>query len=91
MTSTCRTLDIRNRRGLHARAAAKFAATASRFQAEIEVGLGERRVNAKSIMGLMMLAAARGTAIEVCARGADAEAALEALAGLVDNLFEEDE
>jgi len=85
------TLRIVNKRGLHARAAAKFANTASQFGAEIEVAHGNHVVNGKSIMGLMMLAATQGTDIRVEARGEDADAAVSALKALVDNRFEEDE
>ena len=82
-------LAIVNRRGLHARAAARFAALADRFAAEVEVEKDGTRVSGRSIMGLMMLAAAAGTAIEIHARGPDAAAALDALAALVNNRFDE--
>ena len=61
-TAVTREVVIRNRLGLHARAAAQFVKTAERFQAEITVGLGRHKVNGKSIMGLLMLAASEGTA-----------------------------
>ncbi len=80
---------IVNERGLHARAAAKFVKLASRYDAEIVVALGATEVCGTSIMGLMMLAAARGSKITVRARGPDAEAALDALVRLVENGFDE--
>lgn len=86
-----RTLTIVNKLGLHARAAAKFVTCASAFAAEITVRRGEREVNAKSIMGVMMLAAAQGAEIEVIAIGGDAEQALLALEELLANYFGEDE
>lgn len=84
-------VEIVNRLGLHARAAAKFAAVASEYEATITVHRGEREVNGKSIMGLMMLAAARGCTITIQCEGQDAEAALERLANLVAARFEEEE
>lgn len=86
-----RTLTIVNKLGLHARAAAKFVSCASGFDAEISIRRGEREVNAKSIMGVMMLAAAKGSTIDVIASGADAEQALCALQELIANRFGEDE
>ncbi len=82
-------LVIINERGLHARAAARFVSTLDGFGAEVEVALGGTRVSGRSIMGLMMLAAACGTTIEVEARGDDAAAAVEAVAALVGNRFDE--
>lgn len=84
-----RRLVIANERGLHARAAARFAELADRFDAEVEVEKDGARVSGRSIMGLMMLAAAAGTAIEIRTRGKEAEAALDALALLVENRFDE--
>jgi phosphocarrier protein len=84
-------LDIVNRLGLHARAAAKFVNCASRFESSVFVERGGRRVNGKSIMGLMMLAAACGTSIGVEIDGADEEAAMAALSELVRERFGEDE
>ena len=80
---------VRNRRGLHARAAAKFVTTAERFTAEIEVEAYGQTVSAQSIMGLMMLGAGTGTGLEMRATGADAKDALAALAALVDAGFHE--
>lgn len=84
-----REVTITNRLGLHARAAARFVATASAFDADIHVCRAERRVNGKSIMGLMMLAAGRGTTITVEAEGADAENAIESITRLVEEGFDE--
>ncbi|MDP6833409.1 MAG: HPr family phosphocarrier protein [Alphaproteobacteria bacterium] len=85
-----RTLAITNSRGLHARAAAKFVNCAEQFQAEIFVTRQGVEVPGRSIMGLMMLAAAPGTEIEVRAVGADAADAIAALAALTANKFDED-
>jgi len=85
-----RRVTILNSRGLHARAAAKFANTAGAFEAEISVSRGEQEVSGLSIMGLMMLAAAPGSDIELAATGMDAKAAIEALAALIADKFQED-
>ena len=85
-----RTFTIQNKRGLHARAAAKFAAVANGFSCEIEVERNGQSVPGRSIMGLMMLAASTGTEITVRAEGSDAEAALNAIEELVAGKFEED-
>lgn len=90
MTTSC-TVEIINKLGLHARAAAQFVQTASSFQSHIEVEKGHRRVNAKSIMGVMMLAAAKGSEITIYAEGSDAEESLQTLQELVNNRFNEDE
>ena len=81
--------EITNKLGLHARAAAKLTQQASRFAAEVWLSRGERRVNAKSIMGVMMLAAGRGARITVETEGADADAALAAIIALVTDKFGE--
>lgn len=86
-----RTLTIRNKKGLHARAAAKFAGVAGAFASRIDVSRGGQTVTATSIMGLMMLAAAPGCEIVVHADGTDAEAALDAVEALVENRFDESE
>ncbi|GLK78665.1 HPr family phosphocarrier protein [Methylopila turkensis] len=86
-----RELPIVNRRGLHARASAKFVQTVERFQADVFVSRAGETVGGTSIMGLMMLAAAPGTTILVEARGAEAQEALEAITALVANRFGEDE
>lgn len=85
-----RVAAIQNKRGLHARAAAKFAQVAGEFDAEITVTRSGQSVSGTSIMGLMMLAAGPGTEISLDAAGADAEAALEAVCALIDAKFEED-
>jgi phosphocarrier protein len=85
-----RRVTIVNTRGLHARAAARFVKTAETFAAEISVSKDSTVVSGSSIMGLMMLAAGPGCDIEVEARGVEAEQAIEALAALVANKFDED-
>jgi len=84
-------LEIVNKLGLHARAAAKFVKLASNFQSEIHLARGGREVNGKSIMGVMMLAAARGTRIRLRTEGPDEKEAAEALARLVAERFGEEE
>mgnify|MGYP001027977537 CR=1 FL=1 len=84
-------LDIVNRLGLHARAAAKFVNCASEFQSTVQVERNSRRVNGKSIMGVMMLAASCGTSIVVEVDGPDEEAAAAALTALVADRFGEGE
>jgi phosphocarrier protein HPr len=84
-----RTCTIVNSRGLHARAAAKFVRLAATFDAEVIVERDGARVPATSILGLMMLAAARGSDLLMEADGAEAEAALAALVALVENGFDE--
>ena len=86
-----REIVIVNKLGLHARAAAKFVTLAAGFDAEIRLLRGGREVNGKSIMGVMMLAAARGARLELCASGPEAEQALEHLDDLVRRRFDEDE
>ncbi|MBD3619808.1 MAG: HPr family phosphocarrier protein [Chromatiales bacterium] len=86
-----RQVNIINKLGMHARAAAKFVNLASTFDSEVEIEKGTRRVNGKSIMGVMMLAAARGSQITIHADGADAEQALADLEALINNRFGEDE
>ena len=86
-----RQVMIANRLGLHARASAQFVQTASKFRSEITVEVGSQKVNAKSIMGLLMLAAAQGSVITLRAAGEDASAALDALAELVARRFGERE
>ena len=82
---------IVNKLGLHARAAAKLTHIASGFQSEIWVSRSGRRVNAKSIMGVMMLAAGKGSTVKLEAEGADADAALAALTKLIADRFGEGE
>jgi phosphocarrier protein HPr len=82
-------LSILNTLGLHARAAAKFVHMAGRFAAQIRVTRGDREVNGKSIMGLLLLAAAQGTAIRITAEGPDEADAIAALCALVERGFDE--
>jgi len=84
-------LVISNKLGLHARASARLTQLASRFSSEIFIARGEKRVNAKSIMGVMMLAAGKGTTVTVDATGPDAEKALEEIAALFNDKFGEGE
>jgi phosphocarrier protein HPr len=85
-----RTATICNQRGLHARAAARFVNTAGQFDAEVLVRKNGTEVSGRSIMGLMMLAAAPGTVIELAATGRQAEAAVTALAKLIECKFDEE-
>jgi phosphocarrier protein len=85
-----RDLPITNKRGLHARASAKFVQTVESFDAEIEVSKDNQTVCGTSIMGLMMLAASIGTSIHVVARGPQAAEALQAISDLVEARFHEE-
>jgi phosphocarrier protein len=91
VSEAARTVEIVNKRGLHARASAKFVKMAAAFDAEVRVSKDGQTVDARSIMGLMMLAAAPGCCIEIEAEGDQAEEAVHALAELVAGKFEEDE
>jgi phosphocarrier protein len=84
-----RDMEIINALGLHARAAARFVHVASRFASQIRVSRGGRTMDGKSILGLLLLSASRGTRIEICAEGPDEEAAVEALASLAARGFED--
>ena len=86
-----RTITISNKLGLHARASAKLTQAASRFQSGVWIARNGRRVNAKSIMGVMMLAAGKGASIVIEAEGEGAEAALAALQKLIADKFDEGE
>jgi phosphocarrier protein len=86
-----RILTICNKKGLHARASAKFVQTVERFDAEVKVKRGNETVGGTSIMGLMMLAAGTGTTITVEASGKQAAEVVEALAALVSGRFTEEE
>lgn len=90
MNGNDRVATIQNKRGLHARAAAKFAQVAGEFDAQVTVSRGGQSVSGISIMGLMMLAANPGTQISLSATGAQATAALDAICGLIDAKFGED-
>jgi phosphocarrier protein HPr len=85
-----RTVEIINERGLHARASAKFVKLAGGFDAEVTVTRDGQTVDARSIMGLMMLAAGIGSTIEISAEGTEAQPAVDALVGLVENRFDEE-
>jgi len=82
---------ISNKLGLHARASAKLTKLAGGFGSEVHLSRSSRRVNAKSIMGVMMLAAGQGSEIEIEVDGPDEEAAMQALRSLIDNKFGEGE
>lgn len=90
MSEVSRTIQITNKRGLHARASAKFVTMASGLSARVEVRKDGAKVTGTSIMGLMMLGAAMGDEIEISATGDGAEDAVAQLAGLVENKFGED-
>jgi phosphocarrier protein len=86
-----REIEIVNKLGLHARASAKLTQTASRFAADVWLSRNGRRVNAKSIMGVMMLAAGKGSRVAIETDGADADQALAALVTLIEDKFGESE
>ncbi len=88
--SLSRSVEIVNERGLHARASAKFVKLASGFDAEVTVSRDGSTVDARSIMGLMMLAAGIGSTIEISAEGPEAGQAVAALVELVENRFDEE-
>lgn len=84
-------VTISNKLGLHARASAKLTKTASGFRSDVFITRGDRRVNAKSIMGVMMLAAGLGVTVEIDAQGDDEQAAIQALVALIEDKFGEGE
>ena len=86
---TSRSVPVVNQLGMHARAAAKFVHLAARFQAQVTVARDAREMDGKSIMGLLLLAAARGTTITISAEGADEQEAVEGLCALVASGFGE--
>ena len=86
-----RDVEIINKLGLHARASAKLTQTASQYQSEVWLSRNGRRVNGKSIMGVMMLAAAKGTQIHLETYGPDEDAAMSALVDLINDKFGEGE
>jgi phosphocarrier protein len=88
--SLCLLITVANQRGLHARAAARFVKIAESFDAEISVAKESMKVSARSIMGLMMLAAATGTVLQICAAGREAVAALDALGDFAKRKFDEE-
>ena len=85
-----REFSISNKLGLHARPSAQLTQVASRFKAEVHIAKGGRRVNAKSIMGVMMLAAGQGSVVVVDADGPDEDEAIEAVGRLIRSGFGED-
>ena len=85
-----RQIEIINKLGLHARAAAKFVTLASGFQSEVQLTHNGNQVNGKSIMGVMMLAAAKGTKLDLLVEGPDEQEAVEKLCELIANRFDED-
>jgi len=87
---TSRTVTVVNQLGMHARAAAKFVHVATQFQSRIRVGRHGREMDGKSIMGLLLLAASRGSSITISADGADEVDAVRALAEMVEAGFGED-
>ena len=87
---TSQSVLVVNQLGMHARAAAKFVHLATRFSAQVRVARDGREMDGKSIMGILLLAAARGTTIRITAHGADEVDAVAALAGLVESGFGED-
>lgn len=87
---TAREVTVVNQLGMHARAAAKFVHVATRYESRIVVSRQGREMDGKSIMGILLLAAARGTIVTIAADGADERAAVEALATLVESGFGED-
>lgn len=89
MTKT--TVIISNKLGLHARASAKLTKLAGSFASDVWMSRGERRVNAKSIMGVMMLAAGIGSAVEIETSGSDEQVAMDALVALINDKFGEGE
>ncbi len=84
-----RSITINNKLGLHARASAKLTKLAGSFQSDVFMTRNDRRVNAKSIMGVMMLAAGIGSVVEVEVTGADEQAAMDALIALITDKFGE--
>lgn len=84
-------LTIINKLGLHARAAAKLVKLSSGFESDIEIEKDDKRVNCKSIMGVMMLAASRGSSVTLYVKGSDENQAMDAVCQLINDRFGEDE
>jgi phosphocarrier protein len=84
-------IEIINKLGLHARASSKFTQLATMFKSEVWLARNQRRVNGKSIMGVMMLAAAKGSTVELEVNGEDEQSAMDALVALINNRFDEAE
>jgi phosphocarrier protein HPr len=87
---TSRTVTVVNRLGLHARAAARFVHAATAFQAQVTVARGNRVMDGKSIMGILLLAASKGSTVTISAEGPDEALAIETLCGLVESGFGEE-
>ena len=87
---TAQAVTVKNQLGMHARAAAKFVHLATRYEAKVRVALDRREMDGKSIMGLLLLAAARGSIITISAEGTDERDAVSALVALVESGFDED-
>lgn len=83
-------IEIINKLGLHARAAAKLVSAAAQYNAEINIGYENQMVNAKSIMGVMMLAASKGKVLTITSEGPDAEAGMQGICDLINNYFGEE-
>jgi len=86
-----RDVEIKNKLGLHARAAAKLVHTAARYKADIKIRKGEEEVDGKSILGILLLAAGRGSTVTLKANGDDEREALDAVEQLIDAKFDESE
>jgi len=84
-----RNIEIKNKLGLHARAAAKLVHTAARFKSDIKIRKGDEEVDGKSILGILLLAAGRGSVITVKVNGADENEAMDAIQELIDRKFDE--
>ena len=87
----CREIEIINKLGLHARASARLTQLASKFKSEVWLSRNDRRVNAKSIMGVMMLAASKGVILSIETNGTDEIEAMQALVNLIEDYFGESE
>jgi phosphocarrier protein HPr len=87
---TSKTVTVVNQLGMHARAAAKFVHLATRYESRVRVARPGREMDGKSIMGLLLLAAANGTKVTISAEGADEQAVVAALAALIESGFDED-
>ena len=86
----CSDLEITNQRGLHARASAKFVQVCEQFSSQVTVEKDGTKVGGQSIMGLMLLAASKGSMVQICAKGDDAQSALDAIQRLMADRFGED-
>lgn len=91
MSKVTKKIEIKNKLGLHARAAALLVQTVNKFSAQVSLSKDGQTINGRSIMGVLTLAAAQGTKIQVEATGEDAERTVKAIERLVDNRFNEDE